>query len=137
MRRALLYPWTLTRSHLKFGLTLAGLEAVLSKIPADALQQASAYGGRSFDCLNGHVITLLAEAAAITGMQDRQLSICEQLRQQGSPDVGAANVFLSWWLGMSLESLVSGIRTWLATKRRDPATHYFWISTFSIRQVGK
>ena len=63
-------------------------------------------------------------------------SVCERLRDEGSPHVGRANVFVSWWLGAALQDLASALRRYLEQHGLDARTTFFWICSYSFRQTG-
>ena len=45
-------------------------------------------------------------------MQDG-LAVCERLQKQGSPHVGQATVFVSWFLATTIETLLDALANYL------------------------
>jgi hypothetical protein len=77
-----------------------------------------------------------ANQAAILHACPGGRSWCEVLQARGSAHVGMANVFVSWALGQRVEALLGALQRWLEESKRDPASTYFWVCDFSIRQTG-
>jgi len=51
--------------------------------------------------------------------------VCERLRKQGSPHVGEATVFVSWFLATTIETLLDALANFLKEKglgRRTPSS---------------
>lgn len=60
------------------------------------------------------------------------VSYCEVLQRQGSPEVGTADLFVSWCFSMPMRTLVECLRGFLDTNGL-PDTTKFWVSDFSMR----
>ena len=68
----------------------------------------------------------------------RRRSVAELLLEDPATaaGVGAADFFVSWFLGQKLEALFDALETYMARARLDPATTYFWVCDYVIRQGG-
>lgn len=108
--------------RLLLGVTIEGVKLLL-RPPAESAQHGLAG-------LTGYENQLHAAAA----MQMDGLSSCERLQKQGGPHVGRATVFVSWWLGTTLDVLVSALERFLEQQSTDAARTFFWICDFSVRQ---
>ena len=118
------------------------MEATLAGLPADAVEQCNGAIPRDTEgrlkyprneALNGYVSQFhQARACEADG-----LSTCERLQQQGSPGVGKADVFVSWFLQMPLSTLLDALRQFIEQQGsklpRGSATR-FWVCDFVIRQ---
>ena len=63
------------------------------------------------------------------------ISMCMNLLDQGSPDVGPATHFVSWALLQKVPALTAALEKYVEEQALDPASTFFWICDFSIRQV--
>ena len=128
--------------RLTLGLTLAAMEGLLASIPSDIVEQCNAAipkdesGRPRFPAnaeLNGYVNQFHVAQA---GKEDG-LSTCERMHQQGAAGVGVANVFVSWYLQTSLNTLLDAVRQYLSQHPELPrdATR-FWVCDFAIRQAN-
>ena len=70
------------------------------------------------------------------GQPGDRLAVCERLRKQGSPHVGEATVFVSWFLATPLTTLVDALREFLRKKQLPPDTK-FWVCDIVIRQATR
>ena len=59
----------------------------------------------------------------------------ERLRQQGSPHVGEATVFVSRSLAAPIKSLLDALANFLKEKRLREKDTYFWVSDYVIRHT--
>ena len=94
-RAALLKRLATLPEHLRLGVTLAGMRALLSKLPSDAVEQVNANipldkkGEPKYptnDAENGYVNQYFRTLEAkVDG-----LAVCERLQKRGSPHVGEA-----------------------------------------------
>ena len=53
------------------------------------------------------------------------LAVCERLQQQGSPHVGEATVFESWFLATRIETLLDALANFLKEKGLREEDTYF------------
>ena len=81
--------------------------------------------------LNGYVNQFHIEKKS----KEDGLAMCERLQEQGSPHVGKATVFVSWFLATPLATLVDALREYLQQKQL-PSDTKFWICDFVIRQTN-
>ena len=126
-------------AHLRLGITVVGIRAHLEGLPADAVEQVNssiaknADGTRKFPLnitLNGYV-----NQNFITKESEKdQLSVCERLQRQGSPEAGPADVFVSWFLATPIATLIDALEVFLQ-QHSLPAHTYFWVCDFSIHQT--
>ena len=63
------------------------------------------------------------------------LSVCQRMQQRGAAGVGRATVFVSLWLGTSIQSRLQVLEHFLLQHALDAATTFFWICDFSVRQT--
>ena len=63
------------------------------------------------------------------------ISMCMHLLDQGSPNVGPATHFVSWALLQKVPDLTAALEQYVEEQELDPASTFFWICDFSIRQV--
>ena len=61
--------------------------------------------------------------------------MCMHLLDQGSPNVGPATHFVSWALLQKVPDLTAALEQYVEEQELDPASTFFWICDFSIRQV--
>ncbi len=116
--------------HLWMGLTLAAMrELVKALLLTDVVTQCNeaipkdADGAPMYptnDVLNGYV-----NQFAIKRSHPSE-SVCERLLRQGSPKVGVATVFVSWWLGCEMETLLDAIGCYLE-QASLPEDTKFWV----------
>ena len=64
------------------------------------------------------------------------LAVCERLRQQGSPHVGEATVFVSWFLATTIETLLDALANFLEEKGLREEDTFFWVCDYVIRQTN-
>jgi hypothetical protein len=129
--------------HLRLGMTLPGMRALLSELPSDKLERVNAHvekvnaervkkGKPTYpknETFNGYCyqywITQWAEEAKAGQLDGDGLAVCERLRKQGSPHVGEATVFVSWFLATTIETLLDALANFLKEKglgRRTPSS---------------
>ena len=129
--------------HLRLGVSLPGMQTLLSQLPPDAVKQANAripFGKnpmkrkRKFplnETINGYVnqsfFTKWAQADGLT--------VCERLQKAGSPHVGKATVFVSWTLSTPIETLLDALGVFLERQGLSRETTHFWVSDYVIRQT--
>jgi len=77
--------------------------------------------------VNQHFITNQAKAD--------NLGVCERLQAAGSPHVGEANVFVSWFLGTPIATLLDALNQFVAQHGLDPTRTFFWVCDYVIRQT--
>ena len=128
--------------HLCLGITLTGLMQLRRALPEDAVAQTNANIPRKEDGtlkfpenkeINGYVNQYHITADT----KKDQLTTCERLRQQGSPHVGRANVFVSWALSTSLDTLIDALRAFLDDHPELPEDRtFFWVCDYVIRQTN-
>jgi hypothetical protein len=127
--------------HLTLGLTLHGLKEWYARLPLDAVEQSQQINLQIKRLENGDPKFPLNESVNgyvnqyILATQHTNGAFCELLERQGSPYVGRANVFVSWYLNMRLETLINALETHLVEhpELRAEST-FFWICDFTIRQ---
>ena len=129
------------KPHLLLGLSIEGIEQHIASLPKDAVEQcndaipkdaqgAPKYPINSED--NGYTNQFhIAKASEVDG-----LAMCERLQKQGSPHVGEATVFVSWFLKTPLTTLVDALREFLRQKQL-PLDTKFWVCDFVIRQATR
>ena len=140
-RAALLKRLATLPEHLRLGVTLAGMRALLSKLPSDAVEQVNANipldktGEPKYptnDAENGYVNQyFLALWEAMDG-----LAVCERLHAQGSSHVGQATVFVSWFLDTPIETLLDALDQFLKQKGLRAEDTFFWVCDYVIRQTN-
>ena len=135
--------------HLKLGITIKGIEEWLEymvdnlvttddrSVDESPLMRAVAQNNKQKKrggenppdkCFNGYV----NQQYIIDFCQknDPGKSYCEILRDGGtklsSEEVGTATIFVSWWLGSSVESLLEALKEFCESYNLDPSTK-FWI----------
>ena len=72
---------------------------------------------------------------AIKKAAPKGISMCMHLLDQGSPNVGPATHFVSWALLQKVPDLTAALEQYVEEQELDPASTFFWICDFSIRQV--
>ena len=135
--------------HLQLGVTLSGMREVLAQLPSDAVRQVNAktprWEGRRVGCctwrgapkfpknktLNGYVNQILLAAWE----KEDKLAVCERLQKRGSPHVGEATVFVSWFLDTPIETLLDALDQFLKQKGLRAEDTYFWVFDYVIRQT--
>ena len=155
--------WHLVPTHLRQGVTIAGIRATFASLPADAIEQATALTGdtRTLGPVRDGYVHQLLE---VENTKRDGLTVCERMAASGNGDekyVGEASVFVSWcglpitsvtstqprgvmklrvwltvhrWMGTPLDALADALELWLHKSGRDPSATFFWICTFTIRQ---
>ena len=117
--------------HLQLGVTLPGMRELLLKLPGDALEQVNANikldektGEPKFptnDTFNGYAnqffMNLWAKLAKEGQPEGDGLAVCERLKEQGSPHVGKATHFVSWFLATTIETLLDALANYLKQHR--------------------
>ena len=127
--------------HLQLGVTLPGMRELLSQLPSDAVEQINAKipldkktGKPKFPknkALNGYVQQLLMAAWEKVD----KLAVCERLQKQGSPHVGEATVFVSWFLDTPIATLLDALANFLKEKGLREEDTFFWVCDYVIRQT--
>jgi hypothetical protein len=67
-------------------------------------------------------------------MQDG-LAVCERLQKQGSPHVGQATVFVSWFLATPIATLLDALANFLKQQGLREEDTFFWVCDYVIRQT--
>ena len=83
------------------------------------------------EAVNGYVQQILMAAWE---MQDG-LAVCERLQKQGSPHVGEATHFVSWFLATTIETLLDALANYLEQKGLREEDTFFWVCDYVIRQT--
>jgi tetratricopeptide (TPR) repeat protein len=136
--------------HLQLGVTLAGMRELLLKLPSDALEQVNAQipldkktGEPKFptnDTFNGYAsqyfMNLWAKEPKEGQPEGDGLAVCERLREQGSPHVGKATVFVSWFLATTIETLLDALANFLEQQGLREDDTFFWVCDYVIRQTN-
>ena len=118
------------------------MRKLLSQLPSDAVEQVNAKIPRDKDTgepkfpenvadngyVNQYFLTLWEKMD--------KLAVCERLKKQGSPHVGEATVFVSWFLKTPLKTLIDALREFLRQKQL-PLDTKFWVCDFVIRQATR
>ena len=60
--------------------------------------------------------------------------MCERLQKQGSPHVGEATVFVSWFLNTPIATLLDALANFLEQQGLREEDTYFWVCDYVIRQ---
>ena len=135
--------------HLQLGMTLAGMRELLLKLPSDALEQVNAQipldkktGLPKFptnDTFNGYAsqyfMNLWAKEPKEGQPEGDGLAVCERLQKQGSPHVGEATHFVSWFLATTIETLLDALANYLEQKGLREEGTFFWVCDYVIRQT--
>ena len=138
-RAALLERLAVLPEHLRLGVTLPGMRELLKQLPSDAVEQVNRHNAKypPNDTENGYVnqffITL--EAKGKEGQPGDGLAVCERLRKRGSPHVGEANVFVSWFLDTPIDTLLDALANFLKEKGLREEDTFFWVCDYVIRQT--
>jgi tetratricopeptide (TPR) repeat protein len=140
---------TLPKHLLQLGVTLAGMRELLLKLPSDALEQVNAQipldqktGEPKFptnDTFNGYAnqffTNLWAKEPKDGQPEGDGLAVCERLQEQGSPHVGKATVFVSWFLATTIKTLLDALANYLEQKGLREEDTFFWVCDYVIRQT--
>ena len=139
--------------HLRLGVTLPGMRELLKQLPPDAVEQVNANleevnaslvlkGKPPFpknDAFNGYTnqywTRMWAEEAKAGQSKGDGLAVCERLKKQGSPHVGEATVFVSWFLATTIETLLDALANFLEEKGLREEDTFFWVCDYVIRQT--
>ena len=140
--------------HLRLGMTLPGMRALFSELPSDKLERVNAHvekvnaervkkGKPTYpknETFNGYCyqywITQWAKEAKEGQPDGDGLAVCERLRKQGSPHVGEATVFVSWFLATPIETLLDALANFLKEKGLREEDTFFWVCDYVIRQTN-
>ena len=118
--------------HLRLGVTLAGMRKLLAelrdKIPRDRAGKPKYPGNLT---LNGYCNQILLAAWE----KEDKLAVCERLQKQGSPHVGEATVFVSWFLNTPIATLLDALANFLEQKGLREDDTFFWVCDYVIRQT--
>ena len=127
--------------HLRLGVTLPGMRELLKLLPPDAVAQVNAKipidkktGQPKYPEnveVNGYVQQILMAAWEKVD----KMAVCERLKKQGSPHVGEATVFVSWFLATTIETLLDALANFLKEKGLREEDTYFWVCDYVIRQT--
>ena len=134
--------------HLRLGVTLPGMRELLSQLPSDAVEQVNAkipldketgepkYPENATE--NGYVnqfhITLEAKEGK-EGQPGDGLAVCERLQKRGSPHVGEATVFVSWFLDTPIATLLDALANFVKQQGLREEDTFFWVCDYVIRQT--
>ena len=64
-----------------------------------------------------------------------KMAVCERLRLQKSPHVGEATVFVSWYLGTPISTLLDALANFLKQQGLREEDTFFWVCDYVIRQT--
>ena len=129
--------------HLRLGVTLPGMRKLLKQLglPSDAVEKVNAKipidektGEPKFPknlTLNGYVNQILLKALE----EEDKLAVCERLQKQGSPHVGEATVFVSWFLNTPITTLLDALANFLEQQGLREEDTFFWVCDYVIRQT--
>ena len=128
-------------AHLRLGVTLSGMRELLLQLPSDAVEQVNANiprdkvtGEPKFpenDEENGYVNQFFL----ILWEREDGLAVCERLLARGSPHVGKATVFVSWYLNTPIATLLDALARFLEEKGLRDEDTFFWVCDYVIRQT--
>eukprot|EP00964_Phaeocystis_antarctica_P013410 scaffold7343_cov74-Phaeocystis_antarctica.AAC.1 len=133
--------------HLRLGVTLPGMRKLLSELPSDAVEQVNASiplnevtGEPKYPknvAPNGYtnLYFIALEAKGKEGQPGDGIAVCERLQKQGSPHVGEANVFVSWFLNTPIDTLLDALANFLEQKGLREEDTFFWVCDYVIRQT--
>ena len=62
-----------------------------------------------------------------------KLAVCERLQKEGSPHVGEATVFVSWFLDTPIATLLDALGHFLKQKGLKEEDTFFWVCDYVIR----
>ena len=140
-RAALLERLATLPKHLRLGVTLAGMRELLEQLPSDAVEQVNA--NIPLDKVTG--LPRFPENAVENGYvnqnflirweKEDKLTVCERLQAQGSPHVGQATVFVSWFLDTPIATLLDALANFLKEKGLSEEDTFFWVCDYVIRQT--
>ena len=139
--------------HLQLGVTLPGMRELLSQLPSDAVEQANAKipteprAAGPLDCfyLCVNEKPKFPENMSVNGYVNKyfitnwakldKLAVCERLQLRGSPHVGEATVFVSWFLNTTITTLLDALANFLEQQGLREEDTYFWVCDYVIRQT--
>ena len=115
------------------------MRELLSQLPSDAVEQVNAKipldentNKPAFPkhlAINGlvqqHFITLKAKGKE--GQPGDGLAVCERLKKRGSPHVGEAPVFVSWFFETPINTLLDALANFLKQKGLWEENTFFWV----------
>ena len=128
--------------HLRLGITLPGMRKLLAELPPDALEQVNLHNAKypPNDSENGYCnqffITKWAKEAKEGQPEGDRLAVCERLQKQGSPHVGEATVFVSWYLNTTITTLLDALANFLEQQGLREEDTFFWVCDYVIRQTN-
>ena len=125
--------------HLRLGVTLPGMRELLSQLPSDAVEQVNLHSAKypPNKSVNGYINQFFAalEAKGKESQPGDGLAVCERLQKRGSPHVGEATVFVSWFLDTPIETLLDALGHFLEQKGLREEDTFFWVCDYVIRQT--
>ena len=146
-------PMNALPEHLRLGVTLPGMRELLSQLPSDAVEQANAKiptGPRAAGPLDCFYLCVnekpkFPENMSVNGYVNKyfitnwakldKLAVCERLLLRGSPHVGEATVFVSWFLSTPIDTLLDALANFLKQKGLREEDTFFWVCDYVIRQT--
>ena len=131
--------------HLRLGVTLRGMRELLLQLPSDAVEQVN----RKMEEVNAKLVakgkTPFPMNVAVNGYinqffitcweEEDKLTVCQRLQSQKSAHVGKANVFVSWFLETTIETLLDALDCFIKQKGLREEDTFFWVCDFVIRQT--
>ena len=144
--------------HLRLGVTLPGMRELLSELPGNAVKQVNAKipldkvtGNPKFPknrTVNGYVYQFfitkwakedngyITQYFTTRWAKGDNLAVCERLQKRGSPHVGKATVFVSWFLDTPIDTLLDALANFLKQKGLREEDTFFWVCDYVIRQTN-
>ena len=110
------------------------LEQVNAKIPLDKTGKPKYPKNVTYNGYSNQIYTTL-EAKGKDGQPGDRLAVCERLKKRGSPHVGEATVFVSWFLNTPIATLLDALANFLKQKRMREEDTFFWVCDYVIRQT--
>ena len=139
-RAALLKRLAALPEHLRLGVTLPGMRELLSQLPGDAVEQVNRHNAKypPNKSVNGYInqFFLALWAKGKEGQPGDELAVCERLRKRGSPHVGEATVFVSWFLDTPIATLLDALANFLKQQGLREEDTFFWVCDYVIRQTN-
>jgi len=131
--------------HLQLGVTLRGMRELMLLLPSDAVEQVN----RKMEEVNTKLVAKgkipFPMNIAVNGYinqffiacweEEDNLTVCQRLQSQKSPHVGKANVFVSWFLETTIETLLDALDCFIKQKGLREEDTFFWVCDFVIRQT--
>ena len=117
------------------------MRKLLSQLPSDAVKQVNAKVPLDKETGKPKFPENLAEDGYVNQYfvalweKMHKLAVCERLQKEGSPHVGEATVFVSWFLDTPIATLLDALANFLEQKGLREEDTFFWVCDYVIRQT--